>query len=81
MYVTKPYTCVWFGEMHGPKPYEFLVPRVTTISQNAGLKNFNVETSTTKSCTTSQQTYRLQGRRHFVVVDVLQGNPMCTLKR
>ncbi len=24
MDVTKPYKCVWFGDIHGPKPYEFV---------------------------------------------------------
>ena len=32
MDVTKPCKFIWFGEIHGPKPYEFIRSRATIIS-------------------------------------------------
>jgi hypothetical protein len=29
MYVTKPYQFIWFGDIHGSKPYKLQVHRVT----------------------------------------------------
>ncbi len=33
MDVTKPYEFIWFGDVHGPKPYEFIGLRWAFISQ------------------------------------------------
>jgi hypothetical protein len=33
MDVTKPYKCVWFGDIHGPEPYGFIGLRWAFISQ------------------------------------------------
>ncbi len=33
MNVTKPYHFLWFGDIHGPKPYEFMKFRWALISQ------------------------------------------------
>ncbi len=30
---TNPYKFIWFGDIHGPKPYESLQSRATNISQ------------------------------------------------
>ena len=33
MDVTKPYEFIWFGDIHGPKPYKFIGFRWAFISQ------------------------------------------------
>jgi hypothetical protein len=33
MDVTKPYKNIWFGDIHGPKPYKFIGLRWAFISQ------------------------------------------------
>ena len=38
MYVTKPYKFIWFGDIHGPKPYKFKELRWALISQTPVLR-------------------------------------------
>jgi hypothetical protein len=41
MDVAKPYTCIWFGDIHGPKAYEFIGSPVTIISHTPAFRGPN----------------------------------------